>query len=250
MTVFSKKNVIRFRNGFHVSYYRSSILTYTPLAVSKPMAWQGEMLFGIRNFGPGLMAKRQMKRVIAILFLIMGWTGGRAYAQDIAVKTNLLYWASSTPNLSFEFGLGERTSLDLTGGYNPWMLDKETNKKLRHWMVMPEFRYWLCERFNGHFFGVHSGYAFYNISGIRIPFQNKSTKNHRYQGWATGLGVSYGYNWILGRRWNLEATLGFGYVYTNYDKYNCATCGKFKGNRDKHYFGPTKAGISIIYMIK
>lgn len=61
-------------------------------------------------------------------------------------------------------------------------------------MVMPEFRYWLCERYNGHFFGLHSGYAFYNISGVRIPFQSKSTKDHRYQGWATGLGLSYGYS--------------------------------------------------------
>ena len=42
------------------------------------------------------------------------------------------------------------------------------------------FRYWLCERYNGHFFGLHSGYAFYNISGVRIPFQSKSTKDHRY----------------------------------------------------------------------
>ena len=41
-----------------------------------------------------------------------------------------------------------------------------------------------------------------------------------------------------------------GYIYTNYDKYECATCGKFKGSQDKHYFGPTKAGISLIYIIK
>ena len=105
---------------------------------------------------------------------------------------------------------------------------------------MPEFRYWLCERYNGHFFGLHSGYVFYNISGVRVLFQDKSTKNHRYQG----------YSWILGKRWNIEATIGLGYIYSNYDKYECATCGKFKGSRNKHYFGPTKAGISLIYIIK
>ena len=114
---------------------------------------------------------------------------------------------------------------------------------------MPEFRYWLCERFNGHFFGLPSGYGEYNISGVRIPFLKKSVKDHRYQGWATGLGISYGYSWLLGRRWNLEATVGAGYVYTNYDRYECATCGKFRGTGDRHYFGPTKAGISIIYII-
>lgn len=136
------------------------------------------------------------------------------------------------------------------GGYNPWTLNKDDNKKVKHWMVMPEFRYWLCERFNGHFFGIHTGFAEYNISGVRIPFQNKSTQEHRYEGWATGIGISYGYTWILGKRWNLEANIGAGYIYTKYDKYECKTCGRFKGNQKKHYFGPTKAGISLIYIIK
>ena len=145
-----------------------------------------------------------MKKLIFGVFLAVCWCTGTVKAQDIAVKTNLLYWSSTTPNLSLEFGLGKRTTLDLTGAYNPWTLNKDKNKKIKHWMVMPEFRYWLCERYNGHFFGLHSGYAFYNISGVRIPFQSKSTKDHRYQGWATGLGLSYGYSWILGKRWNLE----------------------------------------------
>ena len=91
------------------------------------------------------------------VFLAVCWCTGTANAQDIAAKTNLLYWSSTTPNLSFEFGLGKRTTLDLTGAYNPWTLNKDSNKKIKHWLVMPEFRYWLCERYNGHFFGLHSG---------------------------------------------------------------------------------------------
>ena len=146
-----------------------------------------------------------MKKLILGVFLAVCWCTGTANAQDIAAKTNLLYWSTTTPNLSLEFGLGQRTTLDLTGAYNPWTLDKDKNKKIKHWLVMPEFRYWLCERYNGHFFGLHSGYAYYNISGVRIPFRSKSTKDHRYQGWATGVGLSYGYSWILGKRWNLEA---------------------------------------------
>lgn len=145
-----------------------------------------------------------MKKLILGIFLAVWWCGNHACAQDIAAKTNLLYWATTTPNIGMEFGLGEQTTLELTGGYNPWTLDKEQNKKLKHWLVMPEFRYWLCERFNGHFFGIHTGYTFYNISGVRIPFQGKETADHRYQGWATGLGISYGYSWILGKRWNIE----------------------------------------------
>ena len=136
----------------------------------------------------------------------------------------------------------------MSADYNAWDFSK--GRKWRHLMVQPEARYWFCERFNGHFFGLHTGYGEYNISRVRVPFLKKSMRDHRYQGWATGLGISYGYSWLLGKRWNLEATLGFGYVYTKFDRYECATCGEFRGSNDRHYFGPTKAGISIIYIIK
>ena len=191
-----------------------------------------------------------MRKLLILLFLSC-CSAGPAAAQRFGVKTNALHWATAgTLNAGLDAGVGKRTSLELTGDYNPWTLDRDENQKLKFWSVMPEFRYWLCERFNGHFFGLHSGYGEYNISGVRIPFQNKSTQEHRYEGWATGIGISYGYTWILGKRWNLEANIGAGYIYTKYDKYECKTCGRFKGNQKKHYFGPTKAGISLIYIIK
>ena len=196
-----------------------------------------------------------MRKVIIVAGLILFMVIGRSHGQEkkfydaplVGVKTNALYWLATTINVGAEIGLGRKTTVDLLGTYNPWSFGD--NKKVKHWLIQPEFRYWTCERFNGHFFGLHSGYGEYNISGVRIPFLKKSVKDHRYQGWATGLGISYGYSWLLGRRWNLEATVGAGYVYTNYDRYECATCGKFRGTGDRHYFGPTKAGISIIYII-
>lgn len=108
---------------------------------------------------------------------------GSAVAQKVAVKTNIPYWATTTPNLGFEFGLGARTTLDISGGYNFWTLNREANRKIKHFVVMPEVRWWLCERFNGHFFGLHAGYTEYNISNVRIPFRPASSKDHRYQGW-------------------------------------------------------------------
>ena len=187
-----------------------------------------------------------MKKVIlSLAFAAIALSAG---AQRVVLKNNVVYDALATPNLGIELGLGRATTLDISGNYNPF--EKSSGKMFKHWLIQPEFRYWLCERFNGHFFGLHSGYGEYNISGVRIPFQNKSTQEHRYEGWATGIGISYGYTWILGKRWNLEANIGAGYIYTKYDKYECKTCGRFKGNQKKHYFGPTKAGISLIYIIK
>ncbi len=41
-------------------------------------------------------------------------------AQHVALKNNLLYDATTTPNLALEVGLGKKTTLDLYGGYNPF----------------------------------------------------------------------------------------------------------------------------------
>ena len=119
-----------------------------------------------------------MRKLLILLFLSC-CSAGPAAAQRFGVKTNALHWATAgTLNAGLEAGLGKRTSLELTGDYNPWTLDRDENRKLKFWSVMPEFRYWLCERFNGHFFGLHSGYGEYNISGVRIPFLKKSVKDH------------------------------------------------------------------------
>ena len=182
---------------------------------------------------------------LAVLAMAMG-----ANAQKWGVKTNLLYDALTTMNLGVELGVAPRWTLELSGAYNPWTLNKDTNKKVRSWGLFPEGRYWFCERFQGHFLGLHSGYSEYNMGGVKLPLWNKDTKPYRYQGWGTGVGVAYGYSWILGKRWNLEATLGLGYVFTNYDKYACPTCGRKIESKKHHYLGPTKAGISIVYMIK
>lgn len=83
---------------------------------------------------------------------------------EVGIKTNLLYGGYAlTPNLGVEVGLGRRTTLDLSGGYNWFNLNGKdsNNNKTVHWMVQPEFRYFLCEKFNGHFFGVHALYSQY-----------------------------------------------------------------------------------------
>ena len=71
-----------------------------------------------------------MKRYLIIAVLAFLASMGSASAQKVAVKTNALYWATATPNLGFEFALGERWTFELEGGYNPWMLNAEKNMKM------------------------------------------------------------------------------------------------------------------------
>ena len=74
-------------------------------------------------------------------------------AQKIGVKSNVLYDAMTTMNVGVEFGIAPQWTLDISGGLNPWTFSE--NRKMKHWVVQPEFRWWSCRRFSGHFVGAH-----------------------------------------------------------------------------------------------
>ena len=173
-------------------------------------------------------------------------------AQKVAVKTNLLYDATSTINLGTEFGLSPKWTLDVSANYNPWTYSN--NKKWKHWLVQPEARYWFCNKMMGHFIGFHAIAGSYNIGNVNADFKFLGTdfsklKDYRYEGWFVGAGVAYGYSWVLSKHWNLEAELGVGYTYSKSDKFECASCGeKLEDDKTHHYVGPTKAALNLVYV--
>lgn len=190
-----------------------------------------------------------VKKVLCLLILALS-TSVVAKGQDVAVKTNVLYDATATVNVGLEFGLAPRWTLDLSGNYNGWPVN---GHKWKHWMAQPEFRYWFCDRFARHFLGFHALGGEFNVGLIKNNVKFLGTDfspltDHRYQGWAVGGGVAYGYAFILGRHWNLELELGVGYAYLKYDKFECAECGRKVGENDRHYVGPTKAAINLVYV--
>lgn len=201
-----------------------------------------------------------MKRYLIIAVIFLFSAAGLANAQRVGVKTNALYWATATPNVGFEFALSDRWTFELAGGYNPWTLNSEKNVKAKHFLVTPELRYWFCESFNGHFIGINGNYTQFNVGGILVPsvfYKVKSSgmflddlKNSRSEGWAVGGGITYGYAWPISRRWNMEFTVGAGYWYTNYEKYESRKCGLFQEEGIRHAIGLTDIGISFIYLIK
>ncbi len=164
-----------------------------------------------------------------------------------AVKTNLLYDATATINLGAEMRTGVQTSVELSVNYNNW--EFKNDRKWKHYLIQPEFRWWLNETFDGHFFGAHAHWALYNVGHLPKPPFSTWMNTHRYEGWLAGAGLSYGYRWNFDRRWALEATVGLGYAYLDYDEFNCGRCGELLASDSKHYFGPTKAGVSLIFGI-
>lgn len=184
---------------------------------------------------------------ILLLLIALTVSVGRADAQKVAVKTNLLYAATTSPNLAFEFRTGKKTTLDLGGGMSLWKFGEKTTFK--HWAAQPEFRYWFCDAFNGHFLGLHAHGGQFNVGGVNIPIGNLSDlKDNRYQGYFYGGGLSYGYQWILGRHWNLEASIGGGYARIIYEKFPCANCGQKLDEGVYNYWGITRSTLSLIYV--
>ena len=85
--------------------------------------------------------------------MICLFTCTAAWGQDVALKTNGLFWLTTTPNVGVEVALSPKYTLELAGAYNPWTF--KDDKKMRFWLVQPELKYWFCEKFEGHFVSVH-----------------------------------------------------------------------------------------------
>ena len=188
------------------------------------------------------------------------YTRSAEHFKRCTVKTNTLYWATTTPNIGFEFALADRWTAELAGGWNPWTIDAERNIKAKHFLVTPELRYWFCEVFNGHFLGVNFNYTQFNAGGIYVPslFYKVDSKGillddlqySRSEGWAAACGLTYGYAWPISRRWNMEFTMGAGVWYSTYDRFETRPCGLFRETNVRRVVGPTDFGLSFIYLIK
>lgn len=172
-------------------------------------------------------------------------------AQRIALKTNVLYDALLTPDLGIEVKLAPQWTFEATGNLNIWNVN---DRRWRQWSVQPEIRFWTCEAFSGNFIGFHLIGGQYNFGNLPFDFKFLGTdfsqlRDYRLQGWMGGAGLAYGYSWILDSHWNVEAEIGVGWVYTRYDKYKCARCGKKLESKHPHnYVGPTEAALNLIYI--
>ena len=155
----------------------------------------------------------------------LGWRGA-------ALRTNLFYAGTATPNLGIDFAIGQHASLGVTVGLKPWPrwlawdYDVQNPTKWRHLLVAPEFRWWPKQTFDGWFFGADFLYSHYNIGAITLPFGLYSVLNeHRLQGDAYGGGLFFGHSWWLGEHWRLELAGGVAAAWINADRYACAHCG-------------------------
>ena len=112
-----------------------------------------------------------------------------AHAQKLSVNTDLMMLATQTYNFGAVMTNGYRSTLGLTvfGNHNPYIHDN-----MKVFGVQPEYRY---------YFGGRPLYHHYVGVGLLAADYNVIHKGVRYDGYALGAGLTFGYIFALSNKW-------------------------------------------------
>lgn len=164
----------------------------------------------------------------------------------LGIKTNMLFDAMVIPNLGFDVYLGKNWSLNGNWMYT-WF---KSDRHHRYWRTYGgdlEVRYWFGKAahqkpLTGHHVGVYGGIVTYDFEwGGRGYLGDK---------WSYFAGVSYGYSLPVSKRLNIDFVLGVGYLGGEYKEYvPDGDCYVWQTTKQRHWIGPTKAEISLVWLI-
>lgn len=213
-----------------------------------------------------------MKRKLFALFLLLTLASGHLLAQAtapqatpapgesayslkssaseepylFALRTNLLYDAFLLPTLGIEWRASRSIGVRLDGSLSCW--GGSAGKVQKIWMLNPEVRWYLLsdKRF---YVGASGNYGEYNLYKYLIG--NLMKDNTGYQGKRWNAGFTVGYQLRLSRSFSVDFNLGLGYIRSEYDSFTLTDGVRvYKDrNRTKHFWGPTQAGISLLWTI-
>lgn len=165
----------------------------------------------------------------------------------MAAKTNLLYDVAFIPNIGAEFYLGNNWSIAGNWQYI-WLRNKAKHKYWRVGAGDIALRKWFGRKadakpLTGHHAGIYGQMITYDFA----PTGGKGIIAEDYN-WSIGL--EYGYSLPIARRLNLDFTLGVGYHWGEYKKYEpIDDHSVWMATKQRRFFGPTKAEVSLVWLI-
>lgn len=171
------------------------------------------------------------------ILIIVCFCGSCLYGQNHSLSTNGVAWGTLSLNTEYSVRIANKQSLHLPLSWNPWTFSG--NRKMKHFTVSPQWRYWKREAYLSHFLGV-------NLIGSRF---NVSRGAYRFDGGGYGVGASWGYAWLLNTRLNLEVQAGIGVLGTHYKRFDCGTCGDYLSKESKWFLVPNRLAVSLVYVL-
>ena len=166
-------------------------------------------------------------------------------AGNVALRTNMLYDVVVAPNVGVEVGLARKWSVALSGTYG-WMEGSPWYDNIRGVVGDAEVRYWLSD--DAMHRGLHVG-AYGAIYRYDFLFNGKGEQAKA--NW--GGGLSLGYTLKIDRQFSVDFSIGVGYVGGKFKSYEVSNDelrhNVWTADKIRHFFGPTKAEISLVWNI-
>lgn len=172
----------------------------------------------------------------------------RSFADNIVLSTNLLYDAMLTPNIGAGISVSDRVIL-----LADWMYARWNNHDRRlYWRIYGgdvEVRYRIGARregspLGGHYIGAYGSMACYDFQAGR------SHTGVLSDFWNYAAGVSYTYSLPVSTHFNIDFNLGIGYLWGRYKKHTpIDDCDVWLSTHRLGWFGPTRAGVSLVWLI-
>lgn len=179
--------------------------------------------------------------------------------QLFALKTNLLFDLVTAVNGAIEVPIGRQFSLSADVVW-PWWVDNKHNQwalqmgnvalewrwYIRKWKRHSTYAAWTEERnapLRGFFLGIHADAGYYDFE---LDGDGK-------QGEFFSAGLTLGWQKRLSKYFNMEFSLGLGAANHRYRSYEASEderhLWKLDTKVNKWYFGPTKAKISLVWLL-
>lgn len=172
----------------------------------------------------------------------------------MAIKSNMLTDAVLLPNIGVEFYLGGNTSIAANWTYAWWKSDN-VNWYSRNYGGDIALRVWLGRRakekpLTGHHIGVYGQVLTYDFLVGKTGYIAGKPGGDIFDRANVGVGLEYGYSLPVARRLNIDFSLGVGYLWGEYYEYTPVDdCYVWQATKKHHYAGPTKAEISLVWLL-
>ena len=172
----------------------------------------------------------------------------------MALKTNLLYYAALIPNLGAEFYVGRGWSVGGSWMYAWWNSDRKHN----YWRIYGgelDIRKYFGRRagekpLTGHHLGLYGQMLTYDFELGGKGYMGGRPGGTLWDKMHWGVGLEYGYSLPVGRRLNLDFGIGVGYLGGEYWEYTPQDDHYlWLRTKKRHWFGPTKAEVSLVWLI-
>lgn len=172
----------------------------------------------------------------------------------MGIKTNIISDVFLIPNLGVEFYLGGNYSLVANWMYAWWKNDNSH----KYWRIYGgdiAVRRWFgreaaSKPLTGHHLGLYAQTLTYDFLWNDKGYMAGEPGGNIFDRANFATGVEYGYSLPIAKRLNLDFTLGVGYMWGKYYEYKpIDNCYVWQATKKRHFFGPTKAEVSLVWLL-